>query len=276
MLRTLGTALAALLLATPLAASAQDVPSYAYAPQAATADEQIRGRIASFDGAYDLTVNDERGFVDNVDLHDGTIINPTGLTLAPGMVVSILGYSDGSQFAANEIDTPYSYDAGVADYGGHPWDYYGPSTSLAFFFGSAGWWHGNAFRGDYSYRGGARYYNQVNVNNIVRNSHAEYNGVAYRSSGRVVAPRGNGAAFARPAAPAAPAQTQFVQRQPALRQPAYQPAFRQSRVSQPAAQQGFARPPMMRQAAPQQAGRQESRGGSAPRGESQGHGGRTH
>ena len=58
-------------------------------------DQQIRGRISSFDGGYNLTVADERGFTDNVQLHDGTIINPTGLTLAPGMVVSILGYNAG-------------------------------------------------------------------------------------------------------------------------------------------------------------------------------------
>jgi hypothetical protein len=175
MFRILTTALAALIVTTPLAAFSQEVPSYALSAQGGPADEQIRGRITSFDGAYALTVSDERGFVDNVDLHDGTIINPTGLTLAPGMVVSILGYNDGPAFSANEIDTPYSYDSGVPYYAGHRWDYYGPSISLGFFFGNVGWWHGNDFRGGYSYIGGARSYHDVRISNVVRNDYSDRN-----------------------------------------------------------------------------------------------------
>ncbi len=45
--------------------------------------------------AVHLQVRDEQGYVDNVQLHQGTIINPTGITLEPGMVVSILGYNSG-------------------------------------------------------------------------------------------------------------------------------------------------------------------------------------
>jgi hypothetical protein len=212
MVRILTTALAALLLATPLAASSQELPSYAQSPQAAPGDEQIRGRITSFDGAYFLTVNDERGFVDNVDLHQGTIINPTGLTLAPGMVVSILGYNSGNDFTANEIDTPYSYDAGVPYYAGHAWDYYGPSVGLAFYFGNVGWWHGNDFRGDYRFNGGARYYNEVRISNIVRsdgyqgeNGYRTENAVrsneSYRGAAPVAAQRENASNFDRSAAP---------------------------------------------------------------------------
>ncbi|MBD5633849.1 MAG: hypothetical protein IAI49_05165 [Candidatus Eremiobacteraeota bacterium] len=148
-------ATAALTLAAPIAALAQDVPSYA---QTVAADEQLRGRILSFDGGYNLAVRDERGFVDNVQLHDGTIINPTGITLAPGMVVSIEGYNQGPFLSANEIDTPYQIDAGVPYYSGHPWDYYGPSISLAFFFGNTGWWHGNEYGGGFHYDRGARVY----------------------------------------------------------------------------------------------------------------------
>jgi hypothetical protein len=156
-------ALAAPLGLTPLAASAQDMPSYAQPAD----DAQIRGRIVSFDRAYALSVRDDRGFVDNVQLHEGTIINPTGLTLAPGMVVSILGYNRGSFFAANEIDTPYTYaDGGVPYYGGHPWNYYGPTIGLGFFFGSPGWWHGGYFAGGYRYAGGVRIYNSVHVRNV--------------------------------------------------------------------------------------------------------------
>jgi hypothetical protein len=66
--------------------------------------------------------------------------------------------------AANEIDTPYTIDAGIPYYAGHTWDYYGPSIDLAFFFGNVGWWHGNEFAGGFRYDRGARVYANVNVN----------------------------------------------------------------------------------------------------------------
>jgi len=174
---------AALILAAPLAATAQDAPSYA--SQGPSDDQQIRGRIANFDGGYNLQVRDDKGYLDNVVLHQGTIINPTGLTLAPGMVVSILGFNQGPTFAANEIDTPYTYYGGVPYYGGHPWDYYGPSISLGFFFGSPGWWHGGAFGGyGYRYAGGVRVYNHVVVRNV-------YHGGTFQGH-RYVAPASRG------------------------------------------------------------------------------------
>ena len=157
---------AALILAAPLAAHAQDVPSYA--SQGPSDDAQIRGRIANFDGAYNLQVRDDKGYIDNVVLHPGTIINPTGLTLAPGMVVSILGFNAGPYFAANEIDTPYTYQANVPYYGGHPWNYYGPSVNIGFFFGNTGWWHGETFGGPTRFVGGARVYTNVRVNSTYR------------------------------------------------------------------------------------------------------------
>jgi hypothetical protein len=137
MLKQILAAAAALALAAPVAAQAQTVPSYAYAQN----DQQIQGRVASFDGAYGLTVTDNNGYVDNVALHDGTIINPTGLTLEPGMIVDIVGYNAGAEFDANEIDTPYTFDDAIPYYAGHPWNYYGPSFGLSFFFGNTGWWH---------------------------------------------------------------------------------------------------------------------------------------
>jgi hypothetical protein len=149
-------ALAALILAMPLVAQAQDddIPSYAQ-PGAVSEDDQIHGRIVSFDGEYGLQVRDERGFVDNVQLHQGTIINPTGLTLAPGMIVSIDGYNAGPYLAANEIDTPYTFYDDVPYYNGYPWYHWGPSISLGFFFGNAGWWHGD---GRYRWNAGVRVY----------------------------------------------------------------------------------------------------------------------
>jgi hypothetical protein len=156
MFKHLIAAVAAIALLGPVAARAQDLPSYAR--PAAQADHQIHGRVATFDGGYNVGVRDENGYTDNVVMHDGTIINPTGLTLAPGMVVSILGYNAGSYFAADEIDTPYNFDDGVAYYGGEPWYDYGPDISLGFFFGSGGWWHGGSYRGGGYGRGSVGYH----------------------------------------------------------------------------------------------------------------------
>jgi hypothetical protein len=165
MTRLIAALIAALFIAAPLAAGAQIAPTYA-ANAPYNGDAQIHGRILTFDGAYTIQVKDEKGYVDNVQMHQGTIINPTGLTLAPGMVVSIMGYNAGSYFAANQIDTPYTFYAGYPYYSGHPWNYYGPGISLGFFFGSAGWWHGGSFGGPYHYVGGARVYNNVRVNSV--------------------------------------------------------------------------------------------------------------
>ncbi len=152
---------AAALIAVPLAAQAQYAPSYAQGqPSYASSEENLHGRVISFDGAYNLRVRDERGFVDAVQMHQGTIINPTGITLQPGMIVSVLGYNAGPYLAANEIDTPYTYYGGMPWYGGHPWYYWGPSISLGFFFGNVGWWHGSAFGGPYRWYGGARVYSR--------------------------------------------------------------------------------------------------------------------
>lgn len=102
---------AALSLAGP-AVAAEPLPSYAVG----TTDETIHGTVASVDGQYDISVRDARGFIDKVSLHQGTIINPTGLTLAPGQTVTILGRTQGNAFAANEIDTPYESVAAVPVY----------------------------------------------------------------------------------------------------------------------------------------------------------------
>ena len=45
--------------------------------------------------AFSLRVRDDRGYVDLVQLHQGKIIDPTGIPLQPGMVVSISGYNAG-------------------------------------------------------------------------------------------------------------------------------------------------------------------------------------
>jgi hypothetical protein len=104
-------------LLAPLAARAQQAPAPAAAPSyarrsAANGEEKISGRISAIDGKYRVQVRDDRGFMDRVELHPGTIINPRGLQLQAGMPVTIFGSNRGSVFGANEIDTPYaSYNA---------------------------------------------------------------------------------------------------------------------------------------------------------------------
>jgi hypothetical protein len=127
-------------------ALAQPVPSYA----SGSADETIRGTVAAINGPYAISVRDARGFIDNVQLHQGTIINPTGLTLAPGQSVTILGRNDGRTFSANEIDTPYETVEAVPlypayGYYGYPYPYgFGPSYHAGFRFGRS---FGFGFRG---------------------------------------------------------------------------------------------------------------------------------
>jgi hypothetical protein len=117
----ISTFIALALMAVPAAAFAQsapsDTPSYAApAPSYGSTDETIQGRIASFDGAYSLQVRDDRGYIDNVALQQGTVINPTGIRLSPGMAVTIHGVNRGHTFAALVIDTPYSSYGPVAVY----------------------------------------------------------------------------------------------------------------------------------------------------------------
>jgi hypothetical protein len=144
---TLFSAVALACAVGPLAASAQ-TPTYANPPTAGT--DTIRGTIASVNGKYNISVRDERGFIDNVTLHDGTIINPRGLTLAPGQSVTIDGTANGPTLIANEIDTPYAYYA----YAGYPYGYPGPVFGVGFGFSfHGGGFHGGGFHGGFHGRG---------------------------------------------------------------------------------------------------------------------------
>jgi hypothetical protein len=122
-------------------AAAELVPSYA----TGSTDETIRGTVASVSGQYNIAVRDERGFVDNISLHRGTIINPKGLMIAPGESVTIVGSAQGSTFVANEIDTPYQeFDIAqiypAYGYYGYPYGGYGygPSYRIGIGFGHGG------------------------------------------------------------------------------------------------------------------------------------------
>jgi hypothetical protein len=111
-IQVFGGLLALAVAVTPIGALAQsapsDMPSYASpataGPAAPSDQETIHGNIASVDAADSLQVNDDRGFVDSVQLQAGTVINPGGAQLQPGMTVTIAGVARGSVFAANRID----------------------------------------------------------------------------------------------------------------------------------------------------------------------------
>jgi hypothetical protein len=142
----------------PVIAYAQ-VPSYAQ-PSNASGEETIHGRIASIFGQFDLAVRDDRGFVDSVQLHSRTSIYPSGVALAPGMSVTIVGYNRGKVFAANEIVTSYtsSYDEGPAyqpvyAYGADPYWAWNAGPVYGGWYGF-GWGYGGWYGAGYG-RGGS-------------------------------------------------------------------------------------------------------------------------
>ena len=120
------------------------VPSYA------TDDEHIEGRIAHIEGKYTLSVRDDRGFIDHVRLHQGTVINPIGLTLADGMRVRIFGHPADREFLADEVETPYRhygygpYAPPYAPYGypyAYPYYGYGPGIDTTVIIDGGRHWH---------------------------------------------------------------------------------------------------------------------------------------
>jgi hypothetical protein len=70
--------------------------------------ETIKGTLSGFDGQWIVYMRDDRGYTDHVTLHQGTIINPTGIKLLEGMKVTMYGYANGSTFEANRVDVAYS------------------------------------------------------------------------------------------------------------------------------------------------------------------------
>jgi len=82
-----------------------DAPTYAV-PAYADGNETVSGRITWYDGRFDLQIRDDRGFIDNVQLRQGTVIDPTGLTLRTGMAVQIRGRNRGFVLIAEQIDSP--------------------------------------------------------------------------------------------------------------------------------------------------------------------------
>lgn len=134
-------------LSFPTIGLAQQAPMPSYA---VTKVETIKGTVSSFNGKYSMYVRDVRGYMDDVTLHQGTIINPTGIRLQPGYPVTITGRPNGSTFLADQIDTPFrmvygygypAYPAYGYGYGyGYPYPAYG--LSLGFGWGGYGGWGG--------------------------------------------------------------------------------------------------------------------------------------
>jgi hypothetical protein len=174
--RLLAALIAAAAIAVPASAFAQTgasdasaPPSYAR-PSYGSDEDVVKGQVVAFDGGYNLQVRDDRGFIDNVVLHQGTIINPTGLRLSPGMTVTVRGVNRGHALDANQIDTPYTtygavpvYPVAVAPYYAYPYGAYpaygfgygygygygyGPGLSIGIGIGPAyGWGRGGYFGG---------------------------------------------------------------------------------------------------------------------------------
>lgn len=94
----------ALILAAFALPAAARADSYSYATH--SGDQTLHGVIASTDGKYGLTVRDDRAVTDSVVLHRGTVIDPTGLQLMPGMQVTIAGHPGASAFDADKIEAP--------------------------------------------------------------------------------------------------------------------------------------------------------------------------
>jgi hypothetical protein len=88
-------------LVLPVATRA-DTPKYA----TPSSEETINGVISAISGKYGLTVRNSSGELYIVTLHRGTIINPTGLQLKPGMLLVVVGHRNGVTFNADKIDAP--------------------------------------------------------------------------------------------------------------------------------------------------------------------------
>jgi hypothetical protein len=101
MKRLVSSTLIVAALALPVAALA-DTEGYA----TSVGGQTLSGVINSVDGKFGLTVRDNRGSLDRVTLHRGTIINPTGLQLEPGTTVSIIGHANGGTYDADTINAP--------------------------------------------------------------------------------------------------------------------------------------------------------------------------
>ncbi len=85
---------AATLAVVPLAAPAQPVNSPA---------ETIDGTIRSVQNANHISLNDDRGFIDDVTIRTNAGVAPSGLRLVPGQRVRLTGSADRGTFVAENV-----------------------------------------------------------------------------------------------------------------------------------------------------------------------------
>ena len=85
-------------------------------------------------------------------LHQGTIINPTGIKLLEGMSVTVYGYADGPTYQANQVDVAYSPYSPYYAGNGNPYPDYG--SAYGYGYGSG---YGSGY-GGYPYYGGGSYF----------------------------------------------------------------------------------------------------------------------
>jgi hypothetical protein len=147
------------------AAAQNSVPSYATG-----GGETIHGTIASVNGG-ELSLRDDRGFVDRVAIHSHIVMHPVDLQLAADQSVTIVGHADGRVFIADEIDLAESgpgaygdsgeYGAPGYDYAPAPYPYpyaypvypYYPYYGGPFFGASVGFYFGGGYGHYYPYGG---------------------------------------------------------------------------------------------------------------------------
>lgn len=99
-------ALGVLALAAPVVAQADpiyaDQPTYVMQQGAPLVGaHELRGTVTYFN-AFTMTVR-ANGHEVPIHLHQGTIINPRGLTLQPGMYIRIFGFWANGNFQADRI-----------------------------------------------------------------------------------------------------------------------------------------------------------------------------
>jgi hypothetical protein len=87
-------------IATTSAPAAAQYAPYGYAPNAR---QNVVTGVVTYFYRFDMTIQAPNGAVIPVQLHQGTIINPLGVSLQPGMPVTVRGYWANGQFFANRI-----------------------------------------------------------------------------------------------------------------------------------------------------------------------------
>ena len=108
----------------------------AFADDVALTQNQVQGTITQIVGKDDIRVKTTRGDLQDVTLRRGTVINPTGMMLRPGIGVIVRGTTTANSIVATRIDTPFHREASpVAEVGAYPGGTFGP---YGFGLGDAG------------------------------------------------------------------------------------------------------------------------------------------